>query len=120
MEHGFTQPQMPNECAPITNCPPVKSVTKITNKQSNNLIVPLSHPDAIIPKQESTKAARYDLYSVQITIIKPKYIARINTDIKIQLHMYTYVRVASRSGLLVKREISIKGGVVDPDCTGEI
>lgn len=119
MEHGFS-PQQMSEGVLINPRPPVKSVSNMTSVHSNNLLVQLTHPDAIIPKQASTKAAGYDLYSVQQTTIKPNCIARINTGVRLQLPMCTYGRIASRSGLVVKHSITTEGGVIDPDYTGEI
>ena len=98
----------------------MKAVTSITSEQSNNLIVQLSHPDAIIPKQASTKAAGYDLYSIQTRTIKPNCEVRINTGIKIQLPMHIYGRIASRSGLVVNHCVHTEGGVIDPDITGKL
>ena len=120
MEHGYTEPATANDKTSIVIRPPVKAVTSLTTSQSNNLIVNLSHPEAIIPKQASTKAAGYDLYSVEECTILPNCVARVNTGIKIQLPQYTYGRIASRSGLVVKHQIHTEGGVIDPDYTGEI
>ena len=120
MNMGLHNPTENIKCKSVNIRPPVKSVTNITSAQSANLIIQLAHPDAIIPKQASTKAAGYDLYSVQTTTIKPQCIARINTGIKIQLPMNTYGRIASRSGLVTKHMITAEGGVIDPDYTGEV
>ena len=120
MRHGYTPPSNKDECKSVHHRPPVKSVAALTTDPSNNLIVHLTHKDAIIPKQASEKAAGYDLYSVQDCIIQPNCVARINTGIKIQLPPHTYGRIASRSGLVVKQNITTEGGVIDPDYTGDI
>ena len=121
MKHGYScsHSQIENN-EPQCHRPPVKSVTSLTSEQSHNLLVQLSHPDAIIPKQASTKAAGYDLYSVQAATIKPNCVERINTGIRVQLPMSTYGRIASRSGLVTKHNVNTEGGVIDPDYTGEI
>ena len=117
MKHGMASSET-KKTTPIR--PPVKSVTSFTSEQCNNLIVSLSHPDAIIPKQATSKAAGYDLYSVDTTVIQPGCIERINTGIKVQLPLHTYGRIASRSGLALKYNITTEGGVIDPDFTGEL
>ena len=120
MEHGYTEPGTANDKTSVCICPLVKAVTSLSTSQSNNLIVRLSHPEAIIPKQASTKAAGYDLYSVQDCTILPNCVAHVNTGIKIQLPHYTYGHIASRSGLVVHHQIHTEGGVIDPGYTGEI
>ena len=120
IQHGYTPPSNLNECISTHPRPPVKSVAALTTDTSRNLIVQVSHKDAIIPKQASEKAAGYDLYSVQYSIIQPNCVARINTGIRIQLSPHTYGQIASRSGLVVNQSLTIEGGVIDRDYTGEI
>ena len=120
MKHGYNNQSQSDEHKSVNSRPPVKSVTSFTSEPSNNLVVQLSHPDAIVPKQASTKAAGYDLYSVQTTTIQPNCVARINTGVRIQLPPYTYGRIASRSGLAVNHNLRTEGGVIDPDYTGEL
>ena len=112
---------LPNdECKSILIRPPIKSVSCLTAEASNNLLVSLSHPNAIIPKQATEKAAGYDLYSVENVTIPSGCIQRINTGVNLQLPRNTYGRIASRSGLVSKHSISTEGGVIDPDYTGEV
>jgi len=75
--------------------------TKIS--QNPTLQIVKTHPKAIIPKQGSTNSAGYDLYSITNYVIP-----------------HTYGRVASRSGLALHHQVETKGGVIDPDYTGNI
>ena len=104
----------------MTTRPPVKALTSLTTYQSHNLIVELAHPEAIIPKQASTKVAGYDPYSVQTSTVKSNCILRINIGLKLQLPMNTYGYIASHNGLVVKYSVHTEGGVIDPDFTGEL
>ena len=78
------------------------------------------HPDAIVPKQGSAKAAGFDLYSIDNCIIPPSHVAVVDTGIAAQFPINTYGRIASRSGLSLHNNVEIKGGVIDPDYTGNI
>ena len=78
------------------------------------------HQDAIVPQQASTKAAGFDLYSINDCIIPPSHVAVVDTGIAAQFPNNTYGRIASRSGLALNNYVEIKGGVIDPDYTGNI
>ena len=101
-------------------CSQITVVTSLTADILNNFIVLLSHPDAIILKQATTKAAGYDLYSVDTVTLQSGCIEHMHTGIKIQLPRHTYSRIASCTGSTVKHNITTEGGVIDPDYTGEI
>ena len=120
LQQGMPSSLPQEDCKPISIRPPVKSVTALTVETSNNLLVSLTHPEAIIPKQATTKAAGYDLYSVDTAIIPPNCINRFHTGVHLQFPRNTYGRIASRSGLAAKHGITTEGGVIDPDYTGEI
>ena len=83
------------------------------------IVVPTT-TDAIIPRQATDKAAGYDLYSVETSVIASNSIAKFDTGIKIQLPPGTYGRIASRSGMVLKHNINVQGGVIDPDYTGTL
>ena len=78
------------------------------------------HPDVIVPKQGSAKAAGFDLYSINDCIIPPSHVTVVDTGIAAQFPINTYGRIASRSGLALHNNVEIKGGVIDPDYTGYI
>ena len=120
LQHGMPSSLAHDECKPTSIRPPIKSVASLTAETSNNLLVSLSHPNAIIPKQASEKAAGYDLYSVETVTIPAGCIQRIHTGVHLQFPRNTYGRLASRSGLVSKHSITTEGGVIDPDYTGEV
>ena len=84
------------------------------------LVIVKKHPDAIVPTKGSTGAAGYDLYSVQECTVPPDNVAVIDTGIGTNFPNDTYGRIASRSGLALNNFVEIKGGVIDPDYTGNI
>ena len=120
IQQGMPSSLPQNDSKPISFRPPVKSITSFTVEPSNNLLVSLAHPEAIIPKQATTKAAGYDLYSVDTAIIQPGCMTQFHTGVHLQFPRNTYGRIASRSGLAIKYGITTEGGVIDPDYTGEI
>ena len=77
-------------------------------------------PNARIPTKGSTEAAGYDLYSMTSHKILPQQIRVIDTGIAAKFPPNTYRRVAGRSRLAVNHSIDVKGGVIDPDYTGNI
>ena len=84
------------------------------------LVIVRKHPEAVIPTKGSTGAAGFDLYSIQDCKIPPNNVAVIDTGIGTQFPNDTYGRIASRSGLALNNNIEIKGGIIDPDYTGNI
>ena len=78
------------------------------------------HPQAIVPQQGSTNSAGYDLYSVTDCTIPPQSVGIIDTGIAAKFPPNVYGRVASRSGLALHNHVETKGGVIDPDYTGNI
>ncbi len=81
-------------------------------------------PTAIIPTKGSKYAAGYDLYADIMTeiAIPPHETQLINTGISIQLPKRTFGGIYPRSGISVKRDLSLANcvGVIDEDYTGEI
>ena len=77
-------------------------------------------PNARIPTKGSADAAGYDLYSLNSYTILPHQIGVIDTGIATKFPPNTYGRVAGRSGLAINHSIDVKGGVIDPDYTGNI
>ena len=76
--------------------------------------------DAIIPQKGSAQAAGYDLHSMAEYNIPPQNVALIDTGIAVKLPEGTYGRIASRSGLVLHHYITVMGGVIDPDYTGNL
>lgn len=82
-------------------------------------ILPLSK-HATIPRRGSNKAAGLDLASAYDYIVPPFSQALVKTDLACKLPRGTYGRIAPRSGLALKKFISIGGGVIDSDFRGNI
>lgn len=75
---------------------------------------------AIIPSRGSPLAAGYDLHSAMDLEIEAHGKAIIKTDLKIQVPIGTYGRIAPRSGLAAKNFIHVGAGVVDEDYRGAV
>nr|UUL70693.1 polyprotein [Taro bacilliform virus]WIF19196.1 polyprotein [Taro bacilliform virus] len=73
----------------------------------------------ILPTKKSEKSAGYDLASTIDTEIPPGRRALIPTGIFLQMPDNVYGRIIERSSLAM-RGITVQGGVIDPDFTGEI
>ena len=76
-------------------------------------------PDVSIPYKASSKSVGFDLESYQDVVIPSNGISIVSTGLKVQPPRGTYIRLASRSGLACKG-VTVQGGVIDPDYTGEV
>ena len=75
--------------------------------------------DAIIPTKGSARAAGYDLYALEDTVLSVMKTTKVRTGIAVSIPKHCYGRIASRSSLGAKG-IKVHGGVVDSDYRGEI
>tara|TARA_B100001093_G_scaffold407299_1_gene395920 strand:- start:1059 stop:1493 length:435 start_codon:yes stop_codon:yes gene_type:complete len=84
--------------------------------------VKLNAPLAQLPSRGSQGAAGYDLYAAnpEPIVVRHSQRALIPTGIQVVLPPGTYGRIAPRSGLAVKKGISVGAGVVDIDYTGDV
>ena len=71
---------------------------------------------ARLPKRADEGAAGYDLTSIENISIPPRSRSLISTGLSIQLPMYSYGRIAPRSGLSVKG-LDVGAGVIDESYT---
>ena len=76
--------------------------------------------DSLLPKRMSHGAVGYDIHGVENICIPANGRAIISTGIAIELPEGVYGRLAPRSGLTVKKGLSVGAGVIDPDYRGEI
>lgn len=77
-------------------------------------------PNGFAPHRSSSMAAGFDLRSAYDYIV-PKFNKQlIKTDISIKLPDQCYGRIAPRSGLALYNFISVGGGVIDKDYTGNV
>ena len=75
---------------------------------------------AIIPTKGTPNSAGYDLYAIDEYMIQPWDKVVIKTGIQIRTPVGYYGRIASRSGLSVKKNLEVGAGVIDHDYQGEI
>jgi dUTP pyrophosphatase len=75
---------------------------------------------AQLPRKYSEEAAGFDLFSAYDYKLPPFTSKKVDTEIIISLPKGCYGRIAPRSGLAVKYNIDVLGGVVDGDYRGKI
>lgn len=77
-------------------------------------------PQAIIPRKASKFSAGFDVFSCDDTEIQPGKSRLIHTGIAMQIPFGFYGKIASRSGLALRKKLFSFHGTVDADFTGEI
>jgi dUTP pyrophosphatase len=75
---------------------------------------------SIIPTKGTPNSAGYDLHSIDEYIIPPWDRTIIKTGLQIRTPVGYYGRIASRSGLSVKKNLEVGAGVIDHDYQGEV
>ena len=80
------------------------------------------HPQAIIPKYQTTFSAGFDLHALDSHILKANERALISTGLAFEIESGFEVQVRPRSGLALKNGISVLNtpGTIDSDYRGEI
>ena len=76
--------------------------------------------NAVTPTRATEGSIGLDFYSPSEYIIPPHSQLLIPTQIKLQIPLGHYGRLASKSGLAILHQLHVGAGVVDPDYTGEI
>lgn len=76
--------------------------------------------NTIVPSNQKTGDAGYDLYATEHVKIKPMTRALVSTGLGIEIPEGYYGRIAPRSGLAVKNGIDVLAGVVDSSYRGEV
>ena len=77
-------------------------------------------PDAVTPTRATEGSVGLDSYCPANYIIPPHSHLLIPTQIKFQIPLGHYGRLASRSSLAILHQLHVGAGVIDPDFTGEI
>ena len=86
-----------------------------------HLLIERLTPTSTAPSRSTPDSAGLDLHSdMDSFILQPGEIKVTLTGIAAKSPSGTYLRVAPRSGLTVKRNIHTLAGVIDPDYTGNI
>ena len=76
--------------------------------------------NAITPKRATEGSVGLDFYSPANYVIPPNDQLLIPTQIRLQIPLGYYGRLASKSGLAILHQLHVGAGVIDPDYTGEI
>ena len=76
--------------------------------------------DAITPMSATKGSVGLDFYSAADYVIPPHNQLMIPTQIKLQIPLGYYGRLASKSGLAILHQLHVGAGVIDPDYMGEI
>ena len=77
-------------------------------------------PDAVTPTRATEGSVGLDFYSPVNYIIPPHSHLLIPTQIKFQIPLGHYGRLASKSGLAILHQLHVGAGVIDPDYTEKI
>ena len=91
---------------------------KLENNQ--NLQIRKLTEKAITPTRATPESIGYDLYATESLKIPKNDSRLISTGLAMTPPYGSYIRIAARSGLALKKKIQIAAGVIDPDYTGEI
>ena len=76
--------------------------------------------NAVTPTRATEGSVGLDFYSPADYIIPPHSQFLIPTQIKLQIPLGHYGRLASKSGLAILHQLHVGAGVTDPDYMGEI
>lgn len=89
---------------------------------NNILHIQKLNKHALLPKRGTPQSVGYDVFSnlVETINVLPGNIAIIPTGIAVEPPKGTYVKVAPRSGLTVKKNLTTMAGIIDPDYRGEV
>ena len=98
----------------------ISAISLYTATSKPALNVKIFGENGKIPTKGSDQAAGYDIYSSETISIPPKERKAVTTDMAIAIPTGTYVRIAPRSGLSIKKSIDIGAGVIDADYRGHI
>lgn len=90
------------------------------NHWSEFLLVEKSSPEAIIPTRGTEESIGYDLYAFHDFAIGPGEVVTHDIKLKITVPKGCYGRIAPKSGLALRYEVDIFGGVIDRDYMQDI
>ena len=76
--------------------------------------------NVVTPTRATGASVGLDFYSPTDYVIPPHSQLLIPTQIKLQIPLGYYGRLASKSGLAILHQLHVEAGIIDPDYTGEI
>lgn len=90
--------------------------------QSEHLLIQRLTDTSILPKRATKQSIGYDLFAdtTQTLTIPAGTVMPFTTGIAIQCPEGTYARIAPRSGLTLKKNLTTLAGVIDPDYRGNL
>ncbi len=104
-----------------------KMKNKVENAMNTGEIMPdvfvqLMTPFGTIPTRESKDAVGFDLYAARPALLQQGERALVHTDIKISMPKNLEAQVRPRSGLALKKGLTVLNapGTIDPDYRGEV
>ena len=115
MEENVTE-----EASPIKTLQPIKLQWGPGDNQYSFLYYQRLSQYAIPPKQVTPGSIGLDLYAPVEYPIPPGEQMCIPTDLILVPSDGYYIRIASKSGLVVKHQIMVEAGKIDPDYRGNI
>jgi deoxyuridine 5'-triphosphate nucleotidohydrolase len=100
----------------------IDDVVNTDLNQNTNLLIQQLAPDAKVPDRSTSGSIGYDIYhhSKQDVVLAPGQMKALSTGIALKCPSGTYARIAPRSGLTFKNNITTMAGVIDPDYRGEL
>ena len=98
----------------------IANTFQINFKNQKILQVQKLTKDAKLPTKATQGSIGYDLYATNTLQVPGNDNQLIETGLAMTPPKGTYIRIAPRSGLALKKKIQIDAGVIDPDYTGEI
>ncbi len=84
------------------------------------LIISKLNDAAPVPTKGSSRAAGYDLSSLEDYVLRPGERKLFKTGLSFEIPTGMYGRIAPRSGLAFKSGVDVMAGVIDEDYRGEI
>lgn len=70
--------------------------------------------------KEHDSDAGYDLRTMEFTVLEPGELVQIPTGVFLAMPDLVYAHVCSKSGLALKRNVGVDGGVIDAGYRGEV
>ncbi len=91
-------------------------------RNSNNVQLKKSHPDAVIPVYQTAGSAGADLVSVEDVDIAPGKVVMVDVGFSIAIPEGFQIEVRPRSGLAVKHAVTVLNspGTIDSDYRGPV
>ena len=119
-EAHFSSTNKPPGAVALYNAGVAAESNSITSHDDTSVNFVKLSENAVIPNRATDGSAGADLYSAESKTIPPKSLMLFSTDLSIECPPGTYGRIAPRSGLTVKNNITVMAGVIDSDFRGNV